>query len=192
MFETNTASCGGFPGISDTFTSALWGVDYALQMANSNFTSALFHFGGQNVSYNPFTAAPTNESSFHQWTTGPLFYSAVFIAEAMGKTNTTQVKDMLPNDGNDLTPAYAIYENGQFARMALINYMTDPSGANDYTATVYVGGDGFGEANGAPASIKVKYLSAPSTSEKDNITWAGQVRLLLSSALAQHADPVRF
>ena len=55
MFETNTASCGGFPGISDTFTSALWGVDYALQMANSNFTGALFHFGGQNVSYNPFT-----------------------------------------------------------------------------------------------------------------------------------------
>lgn len=52
MFETNTASCGGFPGISDTFTSALWGLDYALQMANSNFTGALFHFGGQNVSYN--------------------------------------------------------------------------------------------------------------------------------------------
>lgn len=52
MFETNTASCGGFPGISDSFTSALWGVDYALQMANSNFTGALFHFGGQNVSYN--------------------------------------------------------------------------------------------------------------------------------------------
>lgn len=52
MFETNSASCGGFPGISDTFTSALWGLDYALQMANSNFTQALFHFGGQNVSYN--------------------------------------------------------------------------------------------------------------------------------------------
>ncbi len=52
MFETNTASCGGFPGISDTFTAALWGVDYALQMAYSNFSQALFHFGGQNVSYN--------------------------------------------------------------------------------------------------------------------------------------------
>lgn len=52
MFETNTASCGGFPGISDAFTSALWAVDYALQMANSNFTGALFHAGGQNVTYN--------------------------------------------------------------------------------------------------------------------------------------------
>ena len=53
--------------------------------------------------------------------------------------------------------------------------MTDPSGANDYTATIYVGGSGWNEPNGVPASVKVKYLLAPSTSEKDNITWAGQV-----------------
>jgi len=33
MFETNTASCGGFPGLSDAFAAALWGVDYALTMA---------------------------------------------------------------------------------------------------------------------------------------------------------------
>ena len=52
MFETNTASCGGFLGVSDSFGSALWAVDYGLQMAHSNFTGALFHVGGQNVSYN--------------------------------------------------------------------------------------------------------------------------------------------
>ncbi|EIW64921.1 glycoside hydrolase family 79 protein [Trametes versicolor FP-101664 SS1] len=174
MFETNTASCGGFPGISDTFTSALWGLDYALQMANSNFTGALFHFGGQNVSYNPFTAVPTNQSAFHQWTVGPIFYSSLFVAEALGQTNTSQVKDLFPNDGNDQTPAYAIYENGDLARMALINYMTDPTGAHDYVATISIGGSNFSEANGVPSSVQVKYLRAPSVSEKDNITWAGQ------------------
>ena len=52
MFETNTASCGGFPGVSDAFASSLWAVDYALQMAYDNFTGALFHVGGQDVSYN--------------------------------------------------------------------------------------------------------------------------------------------
>ncbi|KAH9851266.1 glycoside hydrolase family 79 protein [Lenzites betulinus] len=180
MFETNTASCGGFPGISDTFTSALWGLDYAMQMAYSNFTGALFHFGGQNVSYNGMiltanlTAIPTNQSAFHQWTVGPIFYSSLFVAEALGTTNTSQVKDLFPNNGDDHTPAYAIYENGNLARMALINYLDDPTGANDYTATIYVGGSGFNEANGVPASVKVKYLIAPSVSEKDNITWAGQ------------------
>lgn len=52
MFETNTASCGGFPGISNSFGSALWGLDYGLQMAYSNFSGALFHVGGQSVYYN--------------------------------------------------------------------------------------------------------------------------------------------
>ena len=58
MFETNTASCGGFPGVSDSFGSALWAVDYGLQMAYSNFTGALLHVGGQNVSYNVSSYRP--------------------------------------------------------------------------------------------------------------------------------------
>lgn len=52
MFETNTASCGGFPGSSNSFGSALWGVDYGLQLAYSNFSHALLHCGGQDVFYN--------------------------------------------------------------------------------------------------------------------------------------------
>jgi hypothetical protein len=52
MFETNTASCGGFPGISDSFGAALWLLDYGLQMAYGNFSGALVHVGGQNVYYN--------------------------------------------------------------------------------------------------------------------------------------------
>ena len=52
MFETNSASCGGFRGISNSFGIALWGLDYGLQMVYSNFTHALIHVGGQNVFYN--------------------------------------------------------------------------------------------------------------------------------------------
>jgi hypothetical protein len=52
MFETNSASCGGFAGISDSFGAALWLLDYGLQMAYSNFSGALVHVGGQNVYYN--------------------------------------------------------------------------------------------------------------------------------------------
>jgi hypothetical protein len=32
MFETNSALCGGFPGISDSFRAALWALDYGLQV----------------------------------------------------------------------------------------------------------------------------------------------------------------
>jgi len=52
MFKTNMASCGGFPGISDSFAAALWGVDYGMQMAWANFTHGMLHVGGQNVVYN--------------------------------------------------------------------------------------------------------------------------------------------
>ena len=52
MFETNSASCSGFPGISTSFGAALWALDYGLEMAASNFSHALLHVGGQNVYYN--------------------------------------------------------------------------------------------------------------------------------------------
>ena len=52
MFETNTASCGGFPGVSDSFGATLWALDYGLTMAYSNFSEALLHVGGQDVVYN--------------------------------------------------------------------------------------------------------------------------------------------
>ena len=52
MFETNTASCGGFPGLSDSFGATLWALDYGLQMAYSNFSGALLHVSGQDVYYN--------------------------------------------------------------------------------------------------------------------------------------------
>ncbi|KAJ7478241.1 hypothetical protein FB451DRAFT_1556993 [Mycena latifolia] len=168
MFETNTASCGGFNGISDSFTAALWGLDYALQMAHSNFSGAMFHLGGQNVFYNPFTAPPTNQSTFHQWTIGPLYYTALVMAEALGPSNQSQVLDF-PIDGvSEFTPVYAIYEDGVPKRVAVFNYIDDPSGANDVSAVISIAGATL------PAAVKVKYLAATSVVQKGNITWAGQ------------------
>ncbi|KAJ7054643.1 glycoside hydrolase family 79 protein [Mycena amicta] len=173
MFETNTASCGGFVGVSDVFGAALWGLDYALQMAHSNFSGAMFHVGGQNVFYNPFTSPPTNESTFHQWTVGPIYYSALVMAEAMGATNHTQVLDLQANGNNEFTPAYAIYESGVPVRVALFNYITDPTGTSDVTAVISVA-DATGAGGATPTQVQVKYLAATSVSQKGSYTWAGQ------------------
>ena len=62
MFETNTASCGGFAGISDSFGATLWALDYGMQMAYHNFSHALLHVGGQNDHYN------VRESPSIHWT----------------------------------------------------------------------------------------------------------------------------
>lgn len=57
MFETNTGSCGGFSGLSDSFAAAMWGIDYSLNMAYANFSNAMFHVGGQSDYYNVSTKA---------------------------------------------------------------------------------------------------------------------------------------
>ncbi|KAB5589021.1 hypothetical protein CTheo_7533 [Ceratobasidium theobromae] len=174
MLETNTGSCGGFPGISDTFGAALWAADLAFQLAAANFSQALLHVGGQNVYYNPFTPPPTNQSTFHQWTTGAIYYSALVTAEAFGSTGNSQIVDLTMNNNNDFTPGYAIYENGNPTKVVLFNYITDASGNSDYTARISVGGGNTGQPGATPSSIKVRRLAASSVNQKYNITWAGQ------------------
>ncbi|KAJ6545101.1 glycoside hydrolase family 79 protein [Mycena vulgaris] len=174
MMETNTASCGGFPGVSNSFGSALWALDYGLQLAYSNFTTALLHVGGQGVYYNPFTPPPTNQSTFRSWSIGPIYYSVLAVAETFGTSNQSRIIDLQLNGGNIYTPGYAIYDGGVLARLALFNFVTDPTGTAAYTATFAIGGGDTGQPNGTPAQVKVKYLLAPSVSTKDNITWAGQ------------------
>ena len=89
-------------------------------------------------------------STFSQWTIGPVYYAAVIVAEAFGSSNASQIVDLFANDNNIFTPAYGIYENGNLARVALFNYVTDPSGASTYTASISV-------ANGAvPSQVSVK------------------------------------
>ncbi|KAJ7927457.1 glycoside hydrolase family 79 protein [Mycena leptocephala] len=167
----NSASCGGFPGISDSFGGACgrWttGCRYALaqlfqdvpelnvsQMAYSNFSGAMLHVGGQNVFYNVAKSA--------------VYYSALISAEVFSKTNTSQIIDLHGNDGNIYTPQYAIYENGVLARVALFNYITDATGASNYKATITISG------GTVPSSVQVKYFLSDSVSTKNNITWAGQ------------------
>ncbi|EAU81861.2 hypothetical protein CC1G_06072 [Coprinopsis cinerea okayama7 len=174
MFETNTASCGGFAGISDSFGAALWALDYSMQMAHSNFSGAMFHIGGQNVFYNPFTPPPTNQTAYHQWTIGPVYYSALVMAEALGPSGKAQVLDLAANNRSTYTPAYGIYEDGNPVRVLLINFIDDPSGANDVTVSISVGGGHTGQPNASPSQVRVKYLSASSVSQKGNFTWAGQ------------------
>ncbi|KAG8947618.1 hypothetical protein FRC04_010552 [Tulasnella sp. 424] len=166
VLETNTASCGGFPGLSDSFGAALWGIDSAFALAAMNFSQVLLHVGGQSTSYNPFTPPPTKMSKDHLWTTGAIYYSTLVVAEAFGKSNASQIIDL--NLPSEFQPGYAIYENGVPTRVALINFVTDASGASDFNGVISFNG------GTVPDHVSVRYLEAPSVSEKFNIKWAGQ------------------
>ncbi|KAF8750472.1 Glycosyl hydrolase family 79 C-terminal beta domain [Rhizoctonia solani] len=174
MFETNTAACGGFPGISDSFGAGLWATDWALKLAATNFSSTLLHVGGQNDYYNPFTPPPTNQSSFRQWTTGSVYYTALITAEFFGKSGKSRIMDLNANNGENLTPGYVVYEDGQPTRVLLINYVDDPSGGHDIVARIQIGAQGTQQPGASPRQVRVKYFEAPSVSFKGNMTWAGQ------------------
>ena len=89
-------------------------------------------------------------SAFDQWTIGPVYYAAVILAEAFGTSGTAQIIDLQLNGGNIYTPGYAIYENGQLDKLALFNYVTDPTGASTYTASISFNG------GSTPSQVSVK------------------------------------
>lgn len=91
------------------------------------------------------------------------------VTEAIGPSNNTQVFDMGANNGNALSPGYAIWENGQLARVLLINFASDPSGASDLSVDL-----SFADNSAMPSTVTVKYLQASSVAQKGNFTWAGQ------------------
>ncbi|KAJ7897687.1 hypothetical protein B0H14DRAFT_344531 [Mycena olivaceomarginata] len=90
------------------------------------------------------------------------------MAEAIGPSNNTQVFNYGVADLTSFTPIYGIYENGTPVRVAVFNYLDDPSGANTVHAVISIAGATM------PSSVKVKYLAATSVVQKGGFTWAGQ------------------
>ncbi|GAB1526507.1 hypothetical protein RhiTH_009674 [Rhizoctonia solani] len=124
--------------------------------------------GARGDYYNPFTPPPTNQSTFRQWTTGSVYYSALIAAQVFGKSGKSRIMDLDANAGEDLTLGYVVYEDGVPSRVLLINYVDDPSGAHDITANIQI------EGGAQLSQVRVRYFEAPSVSFKGNMTWAGQ------------------
>ncbi|KAJ7031911.1 hypothetical protein C8F04DRAFT_1262545 [Mycena alexandri] len=75
-------------------------------------------------------------------------------------SNTTQVLNYGVDNLSSFTPIYGIYENGTPVRVAIMNYLDDPSGASDVHAVIAIAGGtipssvqtfgGFFESDGRP------------------------------------------
>jgi hypothetical protein len=92
MAETNSASCGGMPGVSNAFASALWGLDYAFNLAVDGFVHVDFHTSyrpGGGSSYNPIDTYGQRDAAGH-WqyrnVAEPLYYGLyLFSRDAAGR-----------------------------------------------------------------------------------------------------------
>lgn len=81
--ETNSVSCGGRSGISDTFGAALWAVDYVLMAASIGMPKVYFHLGAQSQ-YSAFTpwSYELNNETLSSGIRAP-FYGHYFVAKVV-------------------------------------------------------------------------------------------------------------
>lgn len=88
--ETNSVSCHGKAGVSDSFASALWGLDVLFTLAKAGLRGVNFHIYDLDRSpgyYNPIVSAAT-ETAPGTWvySTGvrPLYYAMLLFGRAVG------------------------------------------------------------------------------------------------------------
>jgi Glycosyl hydrolase family 79 C-terminal beta domain len=171
MTEFNSASCGGFPGISNTFAvGSLWSADYALQLASVGFSNAYLHTREPGISYNVMTP-PSPAGGPGPWQTGPPYYAILAVAEALNGGQGSKVVDL--NISGGMTNAsvsvagYAVYDadSSNVNRLALFNTGND-------TVAFTLPADLSSE--GANGEVTIKYLQAASSTTNTSIAWGGE------------------
>ncbi|KAI5866245.1 hypothetical protein GGS23DRAFT_603590 [Durotheca rogersii] len=131
MGETNSVSCGGRSGISDTFGAALWGVDYVLGGAALGIRQTFFHLGAQSE-YSAFTPA-AYELKNESLAAGirPGWYAHYFVARVaapVAGANRTQGEGApalgiaaLPGANTSALSGYAVYAGRALRRLVFLD-----------------------------------------------------------------------
>jgi hypothetical protein len=84
MGEFNSISCGGEPGVSDTFPSALWLTDILFEFANSGVDGVDIHFGN-HPGYGLFTfnvAKSGGSATYSVQSIRPSYYGALLFQQS--------------------------------------------------------------------------------------------------------------
>lgn len=201
MSEFNTVSCGGIPGISDTFgAGSLWTVDYALQMASAGYGAAYIHTREPGISYNlmePVTsenekddsgsdsASESKTDSATGWNTLPPYYAVLATAEILQSEATVKVVDLNISNSTSNTSAtvagYGIYDtaDSSLTRIVLFNFAENGE-------VVKFGFNLPDNTRRGPAH-QVKYLSSNHVSAKWDIAWGGKTFNDVKNGLAVDA-----
>ena len=110
MAESNSCYDGGTAGVSDTFASALWGVDYMFTLASNAASGVNFHGGGAGA-YTPIAVSGSSV------TARPL-YDALLLFHAASSGRVVPIT--LAAGGIDLN-AYAVLASDGTLRVTVVN-----------------------------------------------------------------------
>jgi hypothetical protein len=173
--ETNSLSCHGAPGVSNTAGAALWAIDYVLSAVKVGAEQVFFH-DGIGFKYNliqPVTLdrSITDSSPLPEPLpphVQPQYYAAIILAEANGKV-PTQVSEITV--GNDQISAWGFYESGRLKRAVFIHLnaflTTSTSRPVEHVNLSFAGGT-------APKMMTIKRLSIGHADDTSGVKWGGQ------------------
>ncbi|ASU32296.1 glycosyl hydrolase family protein [Mucilaginibacter xinganensis] len=152
--EANSIWGQGKPGLSNTFASALWALDFMWRIAQNNGQGVNFHGGGIRFVYTPINI------DNGLITARPVYYAMLAFKYGAigGKIIPVQI---INRDESDNYNVYACVKPDKSTSLTLINKEIK----KDFSFTV--------QLSNTTSSIKIVRLSAPSVTALNNITFAG-------------------
>jgi hypothetical protein len=150
--EFNSVTCGGVPGVSDTFATALWAPGALFALARAGVASADLHARVFSVN------APFRFTA-HGISARPLLYGLALFARMLGPRSRLVSVRVRTTPGHRLT-AWAVRQGSRTLRVLLTNAGTQP-----VTTRLRLPGSGV---------AAVQRLLAPSAWSRSGVTLAGQ------------------
>ncbi|KKY29633.1 putative dna methylase n-6 adenine-specific conserved site [Diaporthe ampelina] len=187
--ETNSVSCGGRSGISDTFGAALWAVDYVLMAASIGMPRVYFHLGAQSQ-YSAFTpwSYELNNETLLPGIRAP-FYGHYFVAkvvEGLEEDESYGVAALPGANSSDLS-GYAVYRGGGLAKLVFLDMgvwngtegLSNPSTLSSTDGTDFSSGTrpSYNMTVTSPwsagQSVSIARLQGPGTNAKSSVNVSG-------------------
>jgi hypothetical protein len=135
--ETNSVSCGGVAGISNTFASALWAAGFLPQVMASGAVGVNMHGNPTNCNgYSPVCAAGPYELSTGQLVAQPEWYALLIARELIGARPLPTAVSVKPSGANVQVSGF-LTPNGSL-RFVVLDY--DPLGRRGVVVRLKVGG----------------------------------------------------
>jgi hypothetical protein len=185
--ETNSAAGGGVAGVSDSYASALWSLDYSLLMAQDGFNGLNFHGGlgvcgaplynGKFQLYTPICAANTADEQAKVYTAAPEFYGLAMA----GRMGTGRFLPVTVSGGRNVT-AYAV--RGSDGRLNVAVIEKDDTSLGPVSLSVNLGGRCSGTA-------RVVHLTGASLAGAQGIAIQGATVDRAGHLARPAGDPVR-
>ncbi len=118
--EINSVACGGADGVSNSFASALWGIDIMFNMANTGLRGMQFHTtsGGYYSPFKFIKSIDSNGKSVYKPTVYPLYYGMLVFAKAA--SNQARLV-AVTSQTNSNVKVWATIDNQNVLRVVAIN-----------------------------------------------------------------------